>query len=224
VVHTPRRRARPRPRILYWFRTPPGVRVGRAALDEEAIRLIEEHHPEIEFDWPQILKGDEEAAPPPPPRAMRDPQRERPAPPAPPVPSPQAEIMIAAVPDEPLSAAHARLGSEGLARLRARYGEVMAGISRGIQDLERREELKGVAERINPDTWVTDDEVRAALEDYETTLASLREVIGRRRRRNISDPSGQASSPDGRHEPGDRGAGAPEEEQNRPEKGPLPEN
>ena len=53
--------------MLYWFRTPAGVRVGRAPLDEDAIRLIEEHHPHIRFDWPQILKGEEEPAPPEPP-------------------------------------------------------------------------------------------------------------------------------------------------------------
>ena len=43
--------------MLYWFRTPPGVKVGRAALDEDAIRLIEQLNPGIEFDWPRILKG-----------------------------------------------------------------------------------------------------------------------------------------------------------------------
>jgi hypothetical protein len=46
-----------RPRILYWYRSAPGVRVGRPALDEDAIRTIEEQHPEIEFDWPQILEA-----------------------------------------------------------------------------------------------------------------------------------------------------------------------
>jgi hypothetical protein len=44
-----------RPRILYWYRSAPGVRVGRPALDEDAIRTIEEQHPEIEFDWPHIF-------------------------------------------------------------------------------------------------------------------------------------------------------------------------
>ena len=44
-----------RPRLLYWYRTAPGILLGRAPLDEEAIRTIEEHHPEIEFDWPAIL-------------------------------------------------------------------------------------------------------------------------------------------------------------------------
>jgi hypothetical protein len=43
------------PRVLYWYRTAPGVLIGRPALDEEAIRGLEEQHPEIEFDWPAIL-------------------------------------------------------------------------------------------------------------------------------------------------------------------------
>ena len=44
-----------RPRILYWYRTAPGIVLGRAALDEDAIRIIEDQHPNIEFDWPAIL-------------------------------------------------------------------------------------------------------------------------------------------------------------------------
>ena len=35
-MYASRDRRRAEPRILYWFRTPPNVRVGRAALDEEA--------------------------------------------------------------------------------------------------------------------------------------------------------------------------------------------
>lgn len=44
-----------RPRLLYWYRTAPGVVLGRSPLDEDAIRTIEEQHPEIDFDWPAIL-------------------------------------------------------------------------------------------------------------------------------------------------------------------------
>ena len=44
-----------RPRLLYWYRTAPGVMQGRAALDEDAIRTIEEQHPDIDFDWPAII-------------------------------------------------------------------------------------------------------------------------------------------------------------------------
>lgn len=46
-----------RPRVLYWYRTAPGVRVGRPALDEDAIRTIEDRYPDIEFDWAHILEA-----------------------------------------------------------------------------------------------------------------------------------------------------------------------
>lgn len=44
-----------RPRLLYWYRTAPGIGLGRPPLDEDAIRTIEEQHPDIDFDWPAIL-------------------------------------------------------------------------------------------------------------------------------------------------------------------------
>ena len=50
--------------MLYWFRTPPDVQVGRLALDPEAIRSIEEANPGLKFDWDKILK----VKPPPPPQ------------------------------------------------------------------------------------------------------------------------------------------------------------
>ena len=161
--------------------------MGRAALDEEAIRLIEEHHPQIHFNWPQILNGEDEPAPPEPPRRAEPAERAEPtAPPAVaagpgPVPPPE--------PEEPLSPAHARLGSEGLARLRARYADVSATISRRVQDDVRRQQLQELAERLNPDSWVTADEVQRGLDEYESVLASLREVVGRRRRRKRSRSS-----------------------------------
>lgn len=43
-----------RPRLLYWFRTPPNVTVGRLPLDEEAIRLIEACNPDLTFDWTKM--------------------------------------------------------------------------------------------------------------------------------------------------------------------------
>jgi hypothetical protein len=86
------------------------------------------------------------------------------------------------------SAARQRLGAEGLGRLRARYAEVMARIAEQPLDEDAREQLKERAERLNPDGWVTADEVTAALEQYETVFEQLRAVIvvgrePRRRRR-----------------------------------------
>ncbi len=51
------------PRLLYWFRTPPNVRVGRLPLDETAIRAIEESNPELTFDWTKMLKVKPKAPP-----------------------------------------------------------------------------------------------------------------------------------------------------------------
>ena len=115
-------------------------------------------------------------------------------------PEPLASAMVG--PEEPTSAAHARLGSEALARLRGRYADVLAGLGRHVADEQRREQLREQAERLNPDNWVTDDEVTAGLEEYEAVLASLREVIGRRRR--------------GRRGPGPGGAPEPEQAEDVP--------
>lgn len=175
--------------MLYWFRTPPGVRVGRAPLDEDAIRLIEEHHPGIRFDWPQILRGDEEKE-----SALHAP-----------VPGVTGApvVPVAEAPEppqtEPVNPAHARLGSEGLARLRARYADVMAGISRRVPDPQRQDQLRIEAERLNPDSWVTDEEVRVALEQYESVFESLRGLVssGRRRRRRRSGPRLPGQAPPG---------------------------
>ena len=43
-----------RPHLLYWFRTPPNISVGRLPLDEEAIRAIEACNPEVTFDWTKM--------------------------------------------------------------------------------------------------------------------------------------------------------------------------
>lgn len=59
-MEAPARRSGGPSRVLYWFRTPPGVRVGGLPLDDETKRLIESRHPEIRFDWRQIMSGRQE--------------------------------------------------------------------------------------------------------------------------------------------------------------------
>jgi hypothetical protein len=244
-----RRKGKGRSRILYWFRTPPGVRVGRAALDEEAIRLIEDHNPDVEFDWTRILK-EQSSETRPGPSKDRDFRAERiakrraraagKAEPSevvemaePPefaemaesadmtessevaelvdgvdeIPSPVEETEDGAVVDDaladgqPLRPSQARLGSEGLARLRARYAEVLARISERVPDPARQDELKAQAERLNPDGWVTDSEVTAGLEEYESVFEALRAAVGgpsrRRRRRRRMGGGREAVAPAG---------------------------
>jgi hypothetical protein len=56
LVHTPVKRGRPgRQRMLYWYRTPPGVRVGRKPFDEDVQRLLEQQNPDLTFDWETII-------------------------------------------------------------------------------------------------------------------------------------------------------------------------
>lgn len=195
--------------------------MGRSALDEDAIRLLEELNPEVEFDWTRILKGGAPVEEPREPgvhgrrssdRPRRPDTRRRderrptqaPAelsesgplsttPPAtemaggrasnatevPPTSTEEPRPLV----DSPPTAAHGRLGSEGVSRLRGRYAEVLARITERVPDVSRRDELKSLAERLNPDSWVTDGEVTAGLEEYEGVFESLRAVIGRRKRR-----------------------------------------
>ena len=49
------RRGKVRSRILYWYRTPPNIKVGRTAFDEDVRRAIEKQYPEVAFDWPKLL-------------------------------------------------------------------------------------------------------------------------------------------------------------------------
>lgn len=103
------------------------------------------------------------------------------------------ELPVVDEPDAHAAAATpaaARLGSEGLLRLRARHAEVLARIAEKITDPVQREQLKADAERLNPDTWVTEAEVTAGLEAYETVFDSLRGVIGSRRKRRRRRPDG----------------------------------
>jgi hypothetical protein len=87
LLHSPR--PGERPRVLYWYRTAPGVRVGRAPLDEEAIRIIEERHPDIEFDWAQLFEEASNL----PPDVERRPERPRRK-----VPRPKETISAEATP------------------------------------------------------------------------------------------------------------------------------
>ena len=227
LVHAGRHNGRSRQRILYWFRTPPGVKVGRPALDEDAIRWIEEHNPDIEFDWPRILQAQPPAAPPAEDARGRRPKRDRPRPatprgarPAPPAapsrparvepelerePEPSELEPLETEPSElePLAEAFEQLthpeteeklepvampveqslGREQLTRLRARHAELLTRITELGGEPERVEALRVQAEALNPDTWVTDEEVRQGIESFETKIRDLRAALGLRRRR-----------------------------------------
>lgn len=49
------RRGKAHPRLLYCYRTPPNVRVGREPFDEAMRRALEAQNPDVSFDWKQII-------------------------------------------------------------------------------------------------------------------------------------------------------------------------
>ena len=66
------RRGKSRPRILYWFRTPPNVKVGREPFAEYVRRALETQNPDVRFDWDALV-----ATPIPPPETDRWRERRR---------------------------------------------------------------------------------------------------------------------------------------------------
>jgi hypothetical protein len=74
LMHWYREGTRQRSRILYVFRSPGGVRVGRESLEPEILRDIEANYPDIAFDWKAVLDNKQivETAP-----EMRRPRKRR---------------------------------------------------------------------------------------------------------------------------------------------------
>jgi hypothetical protein len=212
LLHAVRKRGdKDRPGLLYWFRTPPHVKVGRAAFDEEAIRALEDQHPDVDFDWPRILEarpvvGEPSESGPPARREGREDSRqvtqkpyERQTSPPPvepaPVPAelPDEEIEVAERSDLPHplsdpSVAERLLGAEQLARLRGQHAAVLARIDTRITDPARLEAFRAQAEQVNPDGWVTEADVRDGLAKHDRVCSEILRQLGRRRRRRRGGP------------------------------------
>jgi hypothetical protein len=56
VQPTTNRRGKVRQRVLYWFRSPPDVKVGREPFDQNVRRALETQYPDVEFDWRAIVE------------------------------------------------------------------------------------------------------------------------------------------------------------------------
>jgi hypothetical protein len=54
LVEATTRRGKTRARVLYWFRTPPNVKVGRVPFDDDVRRALETQNPGVIFDWHKI--------------------------------------------------------------------------------------------------------------------------------------------------------------------------
>lgn len=182
-----------RARVLYMFRTPPNMQIGRKSLDAEVREALEHTHPDLTFDWAGLLRE-----PMPParidprergPRQRSQGRKERPAresgPPEPPPP-----VVI-----EDDSLLGRTVGGAEAARLRARFAELNHRIARRARTPEERERLGEAAQRLNPDGWTDEASIRAGMVEMDAQCEAIVGELPRRRRgrRGGKAPDRQAS-------------------------------
>jgi hypothetical protein len=193
VVHWFREGNRQRSKILYMFRTPPGVRVGRDVLDPAVVREIEAQHPDIEFDWRALLDHRQIID------STADPRRQRPKKKA--VAAPSVAVETAA-PSPPPSRPPVPALIEGdtrelqLAFLARWYSELRERVPHRTVDPLRRDALLALVERLNAAAWQTEEEIAAGLHAAAEALHRLSRVFSKRRRRpRRTKPPGSETPP-----------------------------
>ena len=189
LMHLYREGHRQRSRILYVFRSPGGVRVGRGALEPEVLRELEAQYPDIAFDWKDVREHQQHIEMSPEPRRRKPPKREEtvvaaaapevqapePTPPSPSDPAPSAgavpSVIEGATPDDQI------------VFLGRWYLLIRERIPRRTSDPVRQEALMALAERLNPATWTDADQIAIGLQQASEALERLSRVFSRRRRR-----------------------------------------
>jgi hypothetical protein len=198
-----------RTRVLYLFRSPSHIKMGRHPLDEEIREALEHTHPDVSFDWSAL--GRESISVRPDEGRDRDRDRDRHhradrqerrgAPPQgrpAPVPAPVPVVL------DDQSMLGRALGAERAAQLRVQYGDLLQRIARRSRTPEDRDRLTQRAQRLNPDDWPDETEIRAHVDSIQAEWEALSAELpsrrrgrrgGRRRDRPEEDaPDGAASS------------------------------
>jgi len=178
LMHWIREGSRQRSRILYVFRSPGGMRVGREALEPDVLRQIEAQHPDIEFDWQAVFHNQQVIESTPEQRRLRkrapaegssEAQPQQPPPPASRFSVPA--VIVGATPDEQI------------AFLAKWYDAVREKIPQRAPDPARQEVLFALCERLNPASWTDADQITAGLQQAGEALQRLSHVFAKRRRR-----------------------------------------
>jgi hypothetical protein len=199
-----------RGRVLYLFRSPSHVQIGRKALDTEVMEALEHTHPDLNFDWTSLMRdpalraspNDEDARPAP----RRSSQRA-----SPPTPAAPPVVIL-----EDQSLLGRTVGAERARRLRTQFADLLQRIARRARTPDDRDRLTERAGRLNPDGWADETAIQAAVVTIETDWLAISAELPRRRRgrrggRHASEtraaaagfapppqsPSGPVSSPDG---------------------------
>lgn len=199
--------SRQRARILYVFRTPGGVRVGRQALDPDVLRQVQGEHPDIDFNCPagiesqQIINANPESRILRRPRRRRDDERASAAAPTVTAPRQVSANTTAATPPRPAipSAIEGATPDAQVAFLAHWYPLVRERVERLTSDPVRREALLALTERLNLAGWADADALTTGLSAATEALERLSRVFARRRRRarkpRRSDAAGGTTAP-----------------------------
>ena len=188
LMHLYRDGARQRSKILYVFRTPGGVRVGRDPLEPDVLRQIESQYPDIQFNWATVRESQQVIETSIEPRRRR-PRREDETPTV----APSVPVTPAAAPAAPVAPAPPRLAipsviegetpDERIAFLTHWHPIIRERIPHRTSDPARQEALNALADRLNPANWTDADEITAGLQQAAEALERLSHVFAKRRRR-----------------------------------------
>ncbi|HKV98210.1 MAG TPA: hypothetical protein VJN96_00225 [Vicinamibacterales bacterium] len=181
-----------RGRVLYLFRSPSNVHLGRRALDTEVMEALEHTHPDLNFDWQALVRdpalrsstSDEDSRPAP--RRQHARPQSQAAPSAPPVVIVEDDSLLG----KTLGADHAR-------RLRQQFAELLQRIARRARTPDDRDRLTERAGRLNPDGWADEAAIKAAVVTVEADWGAISMELPRRRRgrrggRHASEARGNA--------------------------------
>lgn len=187
-MHLYRDGPRQRSKILYVFRTPGGVRVGRDPLEPDILRQIESQYPDIQFNWATVRESQQVI------ETSVEPRRRRPrredetsavatsspvvsgSPPAAPASPPPPRLAIPSV-------IEGETPDERIAFLAHWHPIIRERIPHRTSDPARREALTALADRLNPANWTDADEITAGLQQAAEALERLSHVFAKRRRR-----------------------------------------
>lgn len=194
LMHWYREGGKQRSRILYVFRTPGGIRVGRDPFEPEILRTLESQHPDIAFDWKSVLANRQiiESAPEVRRRKRRPSEGEAVAaapeasadePSAVPAASPKGQPPAAPRVSIP-SGLQGATAEEQIVFLNHWYPLVKERIPIRTADVARQEALLALAERLNSAAWTDADQIAAGLARAGEALERLSRVFSRRRRRS----------------------------------------
>jgi hypothetical protein len=172
-----------RTRVLYLFRSPANLKLGRQALDGEVREALEHTHPDLAFDWQSLQRepavvGRQDVRE----RSVRPASRgESRTEPAGGSRSNVDELQADAVVEDETLLGRV-LGAREAARLRTAHSELLTRISRRARTPEDRDRLTERAMRLNPDDWPDEAAVTASVGTIETEWHSIGLELPHRRR------------------------------------------